>query len=139
MNQVQNFIPHLLIAFNHHITFPAKIRMLTFNDSIGRKNDINYNNYDDIYHSPHLKKRNIHYHHPCNDAFQELFRRYNMFPVDRVQLFDYIDIISAPIDMILYKDTFAEIAMRIYVILGKQTQTWRNAGIRGVLQNVLKT
>ena len=138
MNQVQTFIQHLLLAFNDHKTFPAKIWMLTVNDSIhGRKYNTKYNNHDDKCHTPHLKMESS-LHHPCNDALQELFRREDMFPPDRVQLFDNTDIISAPIDMISYKDAFAVIAMRIYVIVGKQVQTWRNAGIRGT-QNGLQT
>ena len=139
MKQVQTFIQHLLIAFNDHTTFPAKIWILTLNDSIRGRVNNNYHHDDDgRCHSPHLKKESS-THHPCNDALKELFRQEHMlFPEDRVQLFDNTDIISVPIDRISYKDVFAVIAMRIYVIVGKQVQTWRNAGIHGI-QNGLQT
>lgn len=119
--QVNTFIKHLLNAFNEEHTFPALIWMFTVNESaIGTKNC----------HSAYLKKST---NHPCNDALNEIFLN-NNFP-ERVRLLDNTDL-SSPMRGTLTNEVFAAIALRIYVVVGKQVKVWRDAGISGGVNGV---
>ncbi len=123
LKQVKTFIKHLLNAFDEERTFPALIWMLTVNESaIGTKNC----------HTPHLMKSS---RHPCNAALVELFATSN-FP-KRVRLLDNTDISDVSTSLEGYTDEVSlAIALRIYVIVGKQVKVWRDAGIVGNVHGV---
>mmetsp|Transcript_3310 Transcript_3310/g.6872 ORF Transcript_3310/g.6872 Transcript_3310/m.6872 type:complete len:508 (-) Transcript_3310:83-1606(-) len=119
--QVGTFVKHLLHAFDEENTFPASIWMFTVNESaIGTKNC----------HSPYLKKST---NHPCNDALNEIFKK-SAFP-KRVRLLDNTDL-SSPGRGKFMDEVFAAIALRIYVLVGKQVKAWRDAGISGGINGV---
>ncbi len=115
-HQVEHFIAHLLNAFNEEHTFPALIWMMTINESaIGTKSC----------NSQFLQKTS---NHPCNDALKDLFA-HSGFP-DRVRLLDNTDI-SGPMWGHGSGDVWTAIGLRIFVLVGKQVEIWRNAGISG--------
>jgi len=119
--QVTTFISHLLKAFDEENTFPAYVWMFTVNEPpIGTKNC----------HSPYLKKTTD---HPCNDVLKDIFKASSFPP--RVQLLDNTDI-SLPGKDQWIDDTFAAIALRIFVIVGKGVKMWRDAGISGGIKGV---
>ena len=124
-NQMTTFIKHLLNAFNEKHTFPALIWILTNNGSPMSTKSC---------HTPQLFQRTT---HPCNDALEVMFEEAN-FP-DRVRLLDNT-IISSPIlggngnrDQML-----AAIALRIYVLVGKQVKAWRQDGQIGTIDGLKK-
>ena len=115
-DQVKTFIKHLLNAFNEEYTFPALIWMMTVNESAISPQNC---------HSPYLQKTT---NHPCNDALKDLFNE-SPFP-DRVRLLDNTDL-SAPMWGHGGDDIWTAIALRIFVLVGKQVEIWRDAGISG--------
>ena len=106
--QVKKFIGHLLNAFPDD-TFP--IWMFTVMESpVAPTNCV----------EPVLPRSS---HHPCNTALLELFRS-SPFP-ERVRLMEATDI-SLPQLGENSKDVATAIALRIFVLVGKQVADWRS-------------
>ena len=127
-DQVTTFINHLLKVIPDD-TFP--IWMLSMIES----------SFDSIQgqqqcHSPYLPKSSF---HPCNVALKSLFNE-SPFP-DRVRLLDSTDI-SFPLQpqqssaQQYRKDIFGVIALRLYIVIGKQVQTWRQTGQQGTVKGL---
>lgn len=118
-SQLTNFVGHLLKLMDDD-TFP--IRLLTFNEPpMNTKNC----------HSPAVVKRST--DHPCNDVIKDLFRT-KTFP-ERVHLFDNTDLSSPQFDQ-NSNDVLAVIALRVFVVVGKQVADWRAAGQKGMIDGL---
>ena len=123
-NQMTTFIKHLLNAFNEEHTFPALIWILTNNgSSISTKNC----------HTPYLTPTT---NHPCNDVLNDIFKD-SPFPV-RVGFLDNTDVLFAGSKDEEKDAISATIALRIYVLVGKQVKAWRDAGTSGGVNGVTK-
>jgi hypothetical protein len=83
-------------------------------------------------HSPFLPRSSF---HPCNVALKELFKS-SPFP-DRVRFLDSADI-SLPQLGENRNDILGAIALRIFVIVGKQVQTWRKNGQEGTIKGLVR-
>jgi len=118
--EVQTFIRHLLNAFDEEHTFPALIWFFTNNHAIDQPSSSSHS------HS------------------HSFYRTSSLFPPDRVRLLDNTDI-SSPIYN-YHEDNnnaqtkkgieemmYALIALRVYVLVGKQVQIWRTKGMSGVV------
>ena len=108
--QIETLLKHLQTAFPDQ-TFP--IWMFTVNEAPSRATNC---------HSPFLPRTSD---HPCNDALRDLFSKKTL--QSRVQLMDNTDI-SLPQLGENALDVFSVIALRIFVIVGKRVQEWREAG-----------
>jgi hypothetical protein len=120
-SQVTTFINHLLKAIPDE-TFP--IWMFTAAESPTKPSNC---------HSPSLPRSS---EHPCNVALKELFRQ-SPFP-SRVQLLDSTEITLPQLLGDNPKDVASVIALRIFVFVGKQVQTWRANGQVGHVKGLTR-
>jgi hypothetical protein len=120
-SQVTTFIDHLLKAIPDE-TFP--IWMFTAAESPTKPSNC---------HSPSLPRSS---EHPCNVALKELFRQ-SPFP-SRVQLLDSTEITLPQLLGDNPKDVASVIALRIFVFVGKQVQTWRANGQVGHVKGLTR-
>jgi hypothetical protein len=73
--------------------------------------------------------------HPCNDVIKSLFRdNESVFP-ERVHLMDNTDITLAQFDS-NYESILANIALRIFVAVGKGVAEWRGMGQQGLIDGL---
>lgn len=68
--------------------------------------------------------------HPCNDALKHLFRSEPPKFADRIHFLDNTDLTLPQFDL-NQADIFANIALRLYVIVGKGVSDWRHMGQSG--------
>lgn len=118
IQQVKNFIGHLLKAFPDE-TFP--IWMFTVLESPVTPTNC---------HQPSLPRTSD---HPCNDALKDLFRN-SPFP-ERVRFLDNTDV-TLPHLGENSEDVTTAIALRIFVFVGKQVETWRAKGQVGGIKGL---
>ena len=124
MDQVEIFVKHLLNAFDEEHTFPALIWLFTVNESaVGTENC----------HDPIRKSTN----HPCNDALTNLFTKNQDMFSDRVRLMDNTDI-SQPRKGQGLDEVMVAIALRTFIVVGKQVKVWRDAGMSGGIKGLTK-
>jgi hypothetical protein len=118
--QVTTFLGHLTKVI-HDDTFP--IIMLTVSEPPM---------YASNCHSPSMARSSD---HPCNDVLKHLFRpEAKLFP-DRVRLLDNTDLSLPQFDE-NRQDIAAVIALRVYVLVGKQVAEWRAMGQHGMIDGL---
>jgi hypothetical protein len=117
-DQLTTFIKHLLNAFQDD-TFPIWI----FTSAETPQNTTNC-------HSPFLTRTT---EHPCNEVLKDMFRE-SPFP-SRVQLLDNTDL---TFNYRQHDDINSIIAMRIFVMIGKQVTAWRAANQRGDINGLYR-
>jgi hypothetical protein len=115
--QMTKFIGHLLNLMNDD-TFP--IWIFTVNESPMLATNC---------FAPNARTSD----HPCNTVLKDLFRS-NMFS-ERVHLLDNTDL-SLPQLEENRNDVFAIIALRVFVVVGKQVAEWRAVGQRGLIDGL---
>jgi hypothetical protein len=114
--QVTTFLMHLTKVI-HDETFP--IIMLTVNEPPMHASNC---------HTPSMARSTD---HPCNDVLKHMFRpEAKLFP-DRVRFFDNTDLSLPQFDE-NRQDIAAVIALRVYVLVGKQVADWRAMGQHGM-------
>lgn len=133
--EVQTFIRHLLNAFDEEHTFPALIWFFTNNHT--NDNTVLYEIFDQPSSSSHGE-------HGSSTHSHSFYRTSSLFPPDRVRLLDNTDISSPIYNYHYYEESnntqtkkgmeemmYALIALRVYVLVGKQVQIWRTKGMNG--------
>ncbi|GAX23583.1 hypothetical protein FisN_12Hh149 [Fistulifera solaris] len=118
-SQLTTFVGHLLKVMDDS-TFP--IRLLTFNEP-----PMNTNNC----YPPFVLPRST--DHPCNDVIKDLFRT-RAFP-ERVHLFDNTDLSNPQFDQNA-NDILAAVALRVFIVVGKQVSDWRAVGQKGMIDGL---
>jgi hypothetical protein len=118
--QVSTFLRHLTKVIDDD-TFP--IIMLTVNEPPMHASNC---------HTPSMARSTD---HPCNDVLKHLFRpESKQFP-DRVRLLDNTDLSLPQFDE-NRRDITAVIALRVYVLVGKQVADWRAMGQHGMIDGL---
>lgn len=118
-SQLTTFVGHLLNVMDDP-TFP--IQLLTFNEPpMNTKNC----------YSPYVVAKST--DHPCNDVIKDLFRT-KTFP-ERVHLFDNTDLSNPQFDQNSH-DILAAVALRVFVLVGKQVSDWRAVGQKGMIDGL---
>jgi hypothetical protein len=110
--QVTTFLRHLTKVIDDD-TFP--IIMFTVNEPPMHASNC---------HTPSMARSTD---HPCNDVLKHLFRPESKLFPDRVRLLDNTDL-SLPQFGENRQDIAAVIALRVYVLVGKQVADWRAMG-----------
>ena len=118
-SQLTTFVGHLLNVMDDP-TFP--IRLLTWNEPpMNAKNC----------YPPFIVTKST--DHPCNDVIKDLFRT-KTFP-ERVHLFDNTDLSNPQFDQ-NGNDILAAVALRVFVVVGKQISDWRAIGQKGMIDGL---
>jgi hypothetical protein len=118
--QVTTFLRHLT-KLMHDNTFP--IIMFTVNEPPMHASNC---------HSPSMTRSTD---HPCNDVLKHLFRPGSKLFADQVHLLDNTDLSLPQFDE-NRQDIAAVIALRIYVLVGKQVADWRAMGQHGAVDGL---
>lgn len=116
--QVQTFIGHL-VKMTNDSTFP--IWFFTVNEPPMKASNC---------HSPKVPRST---NHPCNDVLKDLFRA-ESFP-NQVHLLDNTDISSPQFDE-NRSDILTNIALRVFVLVGKGVAEWRAMGQAGKIDGL---
>jgi hypothetical protein len=118
--QVTTFLMHLTKVINDD-TFP--IIMLTVNEPPMHASNC---------HTPSMARSTD---HPCNDVLKHLFRPESKLFPDRIRLLDNTDLSLPQFDE-NRRDITAVIALRVYVLVGKQVADWRAMGQHGLVDGL---
>jgi hypothetical protein len=118
--QVTTFVWHLTKVLRDD-TFP--IMMLTVNEAPMHASNC---------HAPTMTRSTD---HPCNDVLKHLFRPESKLFPDQVRLLDNTDLSLPQFDK-NRPDITAVIALRIYVLVGKQVADWRAMGQHGAVDGL---
>jgi hypothetical protein len=118
--QVTTFLKHLKKLIDDD-TFP--IIMFTVNEPPMQASNC---------HTPSMRRTSD---HPCNDVLKHLFRPGSKVFPERVRLLDNTDLSLPQFDENRL-DVMTVIALRVYVLVGKQVAEWRAMGQHGMIDGL---